>query len=107
LNFSDLQHEAREIIIGEASNWANTKDLKSAPTVDMQASEREILLRRIAFHQHGIDTDVSTILKASKNYDLIVIGSRGLGKFKSLLLGSVASAVVSHAKKPVLVVKPE
>lgn|SRR5574337_165337 len=37
--------------------------------------------------------------------DLIVIGSRGLGGFKKLLLGSVASGVSQHSKCPVLIVK--
>jgi nucleotide-binding universal stress UspA family protein len=34
----------------------------------------------------------------------IVLGARGLGRIESALLGSVSSAVVSHAKHPVLVV---
>jgi nucleotide-binding universal stress UspA family protein len=37
--------------------------------------------------------------------DLIVIGSRGLGRFKRLLLGSVSTGVANHANCAVLVVR--
>lgn len=37
--------------------------------------------------------------------DMIVMGSRGLGGFKKLLLGSVASGISQHSKCPVLIVK--
>jgi nucleotide-binding universal stress UspA family protein len=37
--------------------------------------------------------------------DLIVMGSRGLGGFKEMLLGSVSHSVVNHAKIPVLIVR--
>ena len=40
-----------------------------------------------------------------KNFKLIVIGTRGKSGFKKLLLGSVASSVVTYAHCPVLVVK--
>ncbi|MDG6904517.1 MAG: universal stress protein [Nitrososphaerota archaeon] len=40
-----------------------------------------------------------------ENVDLIVMGTRGLGGFKKLLLGSVSSGVVSHAKCSVLIVR--
>ncbi len=41
----------------------------------------------------------------SHEVDLIVMGSRGLGGFKKLLLGSVASGLSQHSKCPVLIVK--
>jgi nucleotide-binding universal stress UspA family protein len=40
-----------------------------------------------------------------ENVDLIVIGSRGRRGFKKMLLGSVASYVVTYAYCPVMVVK--
>jgi nucleotide-binding universal stress UspA family protein len=40
-----------------------------------------------------------------ENIDLIVIGTRGRAGFKKMLLGSVASDVVTYAYCPVLVVK--
>jgi nucleotide-binding universal stress UspA family protein len=48
-----------------------------------------------------------TILDYAENEDkdLNVIGSRGRSRFKKLLLGSVASAVVRYATCPVLVIK--
>ena len=40
-----------------------------------------------------------------KKFDLIVIGSRGVGPIKEMFLGSVANAVVHKSNIPVLVVK--
>lgn len=43
---------------------------------------------------------------AEKNgVDLIVVGTRGRTGFKRMLLGSVASGILMHAKCPVLVVR--
>ena len=41
----------------------------------------------------------------NQNIDLIVVGSRGRSDFKKLLLGSVASTIVTYATCPVLVTK--
>jgi nucleotide-binding universal stress UspA family protein len=40
-----------------------------------------------------------------KNFDLIVIGSRGMGAAKELFLGSTSNYVLHKSKKPVLIVK--
>lgn len=39
------------------------------------------------------------------DYDLIVMGSKGLGMFTRTLLGSVSSKVLNHTKTNVLIVK--
>ena len=39
------------------------------------------------------------------NADLIILGSRGMTEWRSLLLGGVATKVVHHAKSPVLLVR--
>lgn len=47
------------------------------------------------------------ILAVAKDADMIVVGSRGAGGFKKLLMGSVASQVTRHAHIPVVVIPAE
>jgi len=54
---------------------------------------------------HGIPADV--FIEASKNADQIVLGSRGVGGFGALLMGSVAQRVAQHAACPVTIVPME
>lgn len=63
----------------------------------------------------GVDVDLYTVMgqpadeileKArAENYDLIVVGSRGLGEIKGYLMGSVSSRVSRHASCPVLIIR--
>jgi nucleotide-binding universal stress UspA family protein len=48
----------------------------------------------------------AAILQAAQDADLVVVGSRGLGGFKGLLLGSVSHHLAQHALCPVVVVPP-
>jgi nucleotide-binding universal stress UspA family protein len=54
---------------------------------------------------HGFP--VEELVNASKEADMIVLGSRGVGGFTRLMLGSTAGQVVQHAHCPVLIVPPE
>ncbi len=55
----------------------------------------------------AVSSVVETIINhaAKENIDLIIVGTRGLGGFKKMLLGSVSGGIVSHSDCPVLVVR--
>ncbi|OPY30595.1 MAG: Universal stress protein family protein [Methanomassiliicoccales archaeon PtaU1.Bin030] len=45
--------------------------------------------------------------ESKKGYDLVVMGSRGLGSVEGFLLGSVTSRVTHHVRVPILIVPPK
>lgn len=50
---------------------------------------------------------IDMLLEMSRDSTMIVMGSRGLGGLSGMVLGSVSSAVVSHAHCPVVVVRED
>lgn len=53
----------------------------------------------------GIPSEVIVEKAQEGQYDIIVMGSRGLGKIKSIFLGSVSQYVLRYAHCPVLIVR--
>jgi nucleotide-binding universal stress UspA family protein len=53
----------------------------------------------------GDPAEVIIEVAQTNNSNIIVMGSRGLGKLAGLLLGSTSQKVVSHAPCPVLIVR--
>lgn len=82
--------------------------LRTARRVTEQGLE---VVREVA---PGLDVDVSTplqdareaLLDLSDTASIMVLGTRGLGPVRRLLLGSVSTAVSEYASSPVAVVRP-
>lgn len=86
------------------------------PVVDWSFLEQDandiLATARRLVHEEGIDVEelaiqdhpVRALLSAAESAELLVVGSRGLGEFSGVLLGSVSQAVLHHAPCPVTVV---
>jgi nucleotide-binding universal stress UspA family protein len=87
---------------------------------DMAARAREEAMKLLAESQSRVaerhpdlavetqltDQDpVESMLELAERADLMVVGSRGLNAFNSVLLGSVSHALVAHAPVPVVVIR--
>src|SRR5205823_14489983 len=72
--------------------------------VKLKANEKNIQIKTQIISSTNISGGILDYAEEN-NVDLIVIGTRGRSGFKKLLLGSVASHVVTYAHCPVLVVK--
>lgn len=83
--------------------------------VDFAKEAEELLVRAVKDATGGADdapirlevvqmSAAQALIRASGEADLLVIGSRGLGGFKGLLLGSVGHQCAQHAQCPVVIV---
>ena len=94
---SEINSQFNQIIQGsyiEAQNWL--KDI--AKKIDIEIVTEVIIAK---------ESIVSEIIEFAeqRSIDLIIMGTRGRTGFKKLLLGSVASGVVTYSHCPVLVIR--
>lgn len=62
-------------------------------------------LKRIEAHAIETDHPARALVDHAKGADLLVVGSRGRGSFKSLMLGSVSQQCAHHADCPVVIIR--
>lgn len=80
----------------------------------LEASERAALVAAARRHHPGLTVEpevlgghaAHALLRFTGPGDLVVLGARGRGGFRSLLLGSTSTAVAEHACCPVVVIRP-
>lgn len=91
------------------------KKLESHEKIQIQEKEDEIMELAKIFNDtealvdiktiHGYPARVITKVAEEGNYDLIIIGSRGLKSVRKAVLGSVSNAVMQGTSVSVMVVK--
>ena len=72
---------------------------------EAQSRLRDTALQVITEMLEGPPAEAILRVANVRECDLIVMGSRGLGELKALLLGSVSERVLHHSTIPVLIVK--
>ncbi|WP_019145741.1 universal stress protein [Aeromicrobium massiliense] len=76
-----------------------------------KALESDTAALRARFDDVPVELDAphgsaaNTLIDASSSANLLVVGPRGLGGFKGLVLGSVSEQCVRHSQCPVVVVR--
>lgn len=84
------------------------KTRKEAEALAHRVADRLGDARPVSITVHAVNgLPASELVDASKDADLVVVGSRGSGGFARLLIGSVSNQVVHHAFCPVVVVPHE
>jgi nucleotide-binding universal stress UspA family protein len=86
----DLTEKARDAAQQETDSVLEKTDERSRPP--------SVTVRAVT----GLPAE--ELLTAASGADMIVVGSRGAGGFKRLLLGSVSTQVTHHADCPVVVI---
>ena len=89
----DLAEKAREMAQEETDSTLEKIGLESGPS--------SITVRAVV----GLAPEA--LLEAAADADMLVVGSRGAGGFKRLLMGSVSTQVTHHAACPVVVIPAE
>lgn len=93
-----------ESVVTDFYQWQedNAADVLRRSQETLRSVDDAELDVRIALRHDGIVTELAN---ASRDADMMVVGSRGLGPVGGVALGSVSRSMLHHAECPVVVVK--
>jgi len=98
--------------IAAASPWVVGYDLPIDLTEPTEIKLKETITEVVGEKYTKVDITArvvcgpaaSVLIEEGSNANMLVVGTRGLGGFKGLLLGSVSHQVATHAPCPVVIV---
>ena len=101
--------EINDLYASVPEEFTRNIDLVSTQRGPLDKAEIMLDERGVTHKGHFVDEDpASAILDVADKVDadLIVVGSRGLGRASRLVRGSVSSKIANHAQRSFLVVHP-
>lgn len=113
-----LRHTDLDVVhaISEPLSFADPVIFPPIPVDDLRAEGLKVVDRALTgLERDGIAVEriaavggaARILCEAAIGADLLIVGSRGLGGFRGLLVGSVTQQVVAHSPCPVVVVVPQ
>ncbi|WP_414054394.1 universal stress protein [Macrococcus equi] len=100
---SVVSHEdSKDAILHSEQSSSDKRKALLEPIIDLyenKANEFNVMI------EHGIPKDVIIQNVKRHNYNVLVIGSRGLNPLQEMVMGSVSRKVIKEIAIPILVVK--
>jgi len=106
-------HEQIRGYFGGFANFPDDQTLAAAARRLVQGEVDEVLAKldgprpSVVNVEVAMGSSVEEIVNAGKDADMIVVGSRGVGGFSRMMMGSVSTLVTQHAHCPVVIVPSE
>lgn len=91
-----------EIHHGASPEFEMARQQKIQPVIDLL--EKEKIFHKVEMI-YGIPSHVITEYANDRNFDLLIMGKRGLNPMQEMVLGSVSRSVINKVDAPVLIVK--
>ena len=105
MGYADISGDISSSSIREISGMVKQESQQWFDKIKLKTDQLKIDLKTDVVLSKTNATHTIVDYADSEQVDLIVIGTRGKSGFKKLLVGSIASGVVTYASCPVMVVK--
>lgn len=101
------RHELTQLVEGLPEEFRNAGSIEATPRGYLRDAEMMLQNRGVNYKGHFVDDRAASAildLADEVDADLIVIGTRGLGRVERFIRGSVSARVASHARTSLMMI---